>query len=330
MLEIKDNILSDKIQKSFNIFNSLDPNIKYSIMFSGGKDSHALVAVYLMWKEAFEKSLDIEIIFADTMLEVPSLYEIINKMETFLQEKKVIFKKVTSKKSYWYYQFGIGYAVPDHRIRWCTSRLKIDVIGKKRFPITGRHYGESKARDIRLGCNSGECGVDKVKKSVDPIIDFTNCDVWDFLFYCDDTVLYNGVFNSLKSTYKNSVDEKGSLRMGCLMCPVVGKNTLKSDPRKGRLIGVPVRLVLETLRKGIRLRSPKTKKDGAIFIEDRRRCWDLLDRKTLIENGYMTLEDEKLITEMLEIGVYPKSYSKEWIELEHERIKHLPIQLEIW
>jgi hypothetical protein len=55
-----------------------------------------------------------------------------------------------------------------------------------------------------------------------------------------------------------------------------------------------------------------------------------LDKELLLRSGYITKEDIDLIDLALEGNSYPKSYSPEYIEKEHERISKLPIQLNLF
>jgi 3'-phosphoadenosine 5'-phosphosulfate sulfotransferase (PAPS reductase)/FAD synthetase len=320
--------LYSKIKRAIHTFNKLDRSKSYHLAFSGGKDSHVLLVIYLLWKKIFNPKINIKIKFSDTRLESDSLYQLIENIELQLHGKER-FQRVYPVNNYWFYQFIIGYPVPNWRNRWCTLKLKVEPMNQdKSIPITGRHYGESEERDKRLkadNCSSGECGVDKIKKSFDPILDFRNCDIWELLFYADGTILYEGVFNHLKKTYNQSETKSGSLRMGCFMCPVVSINTLKEKE------GITIRKTLERLRESRRIRNPTKRKgkyiEGAIYIEDRRTIWQELDKDILLKMGYITKAEIKEIDHFIKLNSYPQSYSKEWIEAEHLRIKKQPTQL---
>jgi DNA sulfur modification protein DndC len=318
----EDEKLLEKIELSIVNFNQLDLSQKYHLAFSGGKDSTALLAVFLLWKKIYNiDTSNFVVRFADTRLETESLYRLIENIENTIKDVKI--DRVLPEFNYWYYQFVVGYPVPNHRNRWCTKQLKIEPMKKdKALTITGRHLGESLARDNRLLCQSGECGIDKIKTSYDPLLHFTNCDVWDLLFYADGTVLYEGVFNTLKSTYNQSEDKNGSLRMGCFMCPVVGLSTIKSNNTEA---GLNFRLLLEELRKCRRIRNPRTKRKGAIYILDRRKIWEELDKQTLIDLGYITKQEIKEIDLLIQKDSYPKTYTQEWINSEHQRIEKATI-----
>jgi 3'-phosphoadenosine 5'-phosphosulfate sulfotransferase (PAPS reductase)/FAD synthetase len=321
-------VLFEKVRLAVANFNQLDLAKNYHLAFSGGKDSHALLVVYLLWKKMFNPKIKLTIKFSDTRLESDLIYQSIKNIENQLNGKE-LFERTYPVNNYWFYQFVIGYPVPDYRVRWCTSELKIKPMShNKSISITGRHYGESEERDKKLkldNCSSGECGIDRIKKSFDPILHFRNCDVWDLIFYADGKLLYEGVFRQLKKTYSQTQSEVGSLRMGCFMCPVIGINTLRID--QSRQHGMSIRLTLEKLRGSRRLKSPRTGKNGAIYIEDRRTIWRELDKEILLKFGYITEIEIKEIDKLIQLDSYPKTYSQEWIKSEHERINKEPIQL---
>jgi len=108
------------------------PNI---LLFSGGKDSTALLLMIL------NKEINItieEIIFCDTGMEFPEMYDHINKIKKQLKIPITILKP---PRSFNYLMFkhiqkkgknkGIkGYAWPSGRVNWCTGFLKRDVSNK--------------------------------------------------------------------------------------------------------------------------------------------------------------------------------------------------------
>lgn len=227
ILKCEDKPLLNKIAGAIAIFDSLDLSQKYHLAFSGGKDSHALLIVFLVWQKIRQVNTDnFVVLFADTLLETQSLYSLITAIEETVKTVKI--QRVYPQHSYWWYQFAYGVPVPSKFNRSCTNYLKVMPMQKNGKAITGRHFGESEVRDARLSsCSSGECGTDKIKSSYDPIVNFRNCDVWDLIFFADYSgVLYEGVLNALHSTYNQSEDKSGSLRMGCFMCPVAGRSTI--------------------------------------------------------------------------------------------------------
>ena len=100
---------------------------RYVVSFSGGKDSTAMVL--RMHKERIKMD---DVIFADSSVEFPSLYEHIDKVEKHIGRKII---RVKAEHDFLYYLSeyrrtkgsrvdikGLGF--PDHRVRWCTKELK--------------------------------------------------------------------------------------------------------------------------------------------------------------------------------------------------------------
>lgn len=329
LTNIKDDPLLKIIYKSIENFEILPKNQEYCLSFSGGKDSHVLLAIYILYLKLGNKPLNLKVKFADTELEHYSLYKTINKAKTYCNSLSIPFEVVKGKYSYWYIQFALGYPVPNWKNRWCTGKLKVSPMqrSKKIKALSGRHLGESKLRDKKLNktCGSDSCGEDLIKDKYDPLLHWRNCDIWDALFYFDGKFLYDDVFNILKNQYNQAEDKKtGSLRMGCFMCPVITVNTIKSNLNSGLLDqeGFKIRLLLEDMRKARRIKSPKTHKQGAIFIDDRRYYWNLLNKDYLLENNYIKSSDIENITISLQSDYsYPPTYKKEWIDQQHLNFK---------
>lgn len=107
--------------------------IKHIVSFSGGKDSTAMLLMMI------ENNIHIdEIIFLDTGVEFPQMYEHIKKVEKYINRSITILK---AENSFEYMMFDYvktrgknkgkkGYSWPDFRNRWCTSYLKKQVIKK--------------------------------------------------------------------------------------------------------------------------------------------------------------------------------------------------------
>lgn len=106
---------------------------KNIVSFSGGKDSTAMLLLMI------EKNIKIdEIIFLDTGMEFPAMYQHIKQVERFIDRSITILR---AEKSFEYMMLEYekqrgknkgqkGYSWPDFRNRWCTSYLKKQVIKK--------------------------------------------------------------------------------------------------------------------------------------------------------------------------------------------------------
>lgn len=105
--------------------------VKHIVSFSGGKDSTAMLL------KMIEENMQIdEIIFCDTGLEFPAMYEHIRKVEKYIERPITILR---SKYTFEYYMFEYektkgknkgskGYSWPDFKNRWCTRILKEQVV----------------------------------------------------------------------------------------------------------------------------------------------------------------------------------------------------------
>jgi 3'-phosphoadenosine 5'-phosphosulfate sulfotransferase (PAPS reductase)/FAD synthetase len=108
--------------------------------FSGGKDSTAMV-LHLIETGA---KLD-EVIYCDTYKEFPAMYRHIEKVKKVIQDAGIKFTELRSEKSFDYLMFDHevnrrskaviekygnpkGYSWAGSLTRWCTSKLKIQII----------------------------------------------------------------------------------------------------------------------------------------------------------------------------------------------------------
>ena len=106
---------------------------KHIVSFSGGKDSTAMLLLML------EKGMQVdEIIFCDTTVEFPEMYEHIKKVEKYIGRPITILKAEHSyeymlldhQKTRGQYKGEKGYDWTGPRYRWCTRYLKQDVVKK--------------------------------------------------------------------------------------------------------------------------------------------------------------------------------------------------------
>lgn len=111
--------------------------MKHIVQFSGGKDSTAMLLMML------EKGMPVdEIIFCDTGKEFPAMYDHIEKVHTYIHTlygKEITTLKADKSFDYYFSEHiktkgkhmdnkGYGWATP--LMRWCTSKLKVDVTTK--------------------------------------------------------------------------------------------------------------------------------------------------------------------------------------------------------
>lgn len=115
----------------------------YIVSFSGGKDSTALTLLLIENKMKVD-----EVIYCDVGKEFPAMYRHIEKVKTAVEQAGIKFTTLKSDLSFDYYMFEhkpkrrkpeefrkkygevSGYSWADHRNRYCTQLLKIQVINK--------------------------------------------------------------------------------------------------------------------------------------------------------------------------------------------------------
>ena len=162
----------------------MNNNIKHIVSFSGGKDSTAMLL------KMIENDMPIDdIIFLDTTVEFPEMYEHINKVEKHIGR---IITKLKAEKDFEYMLLHYekkkgknkgqkGYSFPDFRNRWCTRYFKQDVI---------KRYLKEKYKDYEIIEYHG-IAVDETKrleknknKNIKyPLVDW-NMTEQDCLNYC--------------------------------------------------------------------------------------------------------------------------------------------------
>jgi len=313
--------LDDLTDWTFEVFNSLDKSLKYSIAFSGGKDSHVLLGLYFHWCQITENKLNANVVFSDTLLESTQLLKLIENINNSIEINHHNFLKVkpSLEKNFWVLLVGLGYPVPDYKNRWCTKYLKVEPMkANKGVVIAGSHKGESHTRDNRLnGCGSIECGIDKITNKIEPIAVWNNCDVWDWIIERGDTYLYQGVSDNLLKLYDIQESQSGSLRMGCFMCPVVAKARIDKQVTDGTIpeFSIKIRELIEQLRNAPRILSPKTKKAGAILVDSRIDFWGKLKKyfPAMLENKWIDEDVITLVDSLLARRAYPPTYKQSWI-----------------
>lgn len=214
------------------------------ITFSGGKDSTTTLVIALETALSLSRQVErIDVVYSDTMIEIP----VIQQYALGFLEYLKIFHRVASlplhchvvypaiEESFWVCLLGKGYPPPHQRFRWCTRRLKIEPVEDalksfvrpdKTVILTGVRFGESRDRDARLhqSCSrGGECGQgvwfeysSRLQAAyLAPIVDWKECDVWDFLQFCAPVLGYPT--NHLEESVYNGRET----RFGCWTCTVV-------------------------------------------------------------------------------------------------------------
>lgn len=97
------------------------------VSFSGGKDSTAMLL------RMIELNMQVdEIIFCDTGVEFPAMYDHLDKVESYIGRKITRLRRPNSFEdmllSHVKKNGTVGYSFPDFRNRWCTAYFKRDAI----------------------------------------------------------------------------------------------------------------------------------------------------------------------------------------------------------
>jgi len=233
--------LERSIQHAYASFDQLiDRGIDHwMLMYSGGKDSTTTLLLALEYALEHPKRVrQIEVVFSDTQVEIPTLHlyasDFLRQLESHPAHPIIHTVKPPVEKTFWTLMIGRGYPAPHQKFRWCTDKLKIqpaEVIIKN-LPaegnlaiITGVRFGESDVRDKRmnLSCSrGGECGQGMWFNHsarlnalyAAPIASWRECDVWDYVNYVGPSLGYPTA--ELQDIYQGH-----NTRFGCWTCTVV-------------------------------------------------------------------------------------------------------------
>lgn len=187
--------------------------MKHVVSFSGGKDSTAMLL------KMIEENIKIdEIIFCDTGVEFPAMYEHIHKVERYIERPITILK---SQYTFEYLMFDYvktkgkkkgsrGYSWPDFRNRWCTRVLKEQVIRQYLSKYKGVIEFHGIALDEKERADKNNDG--RIIKY--PLIEWKMTEK-DCLEYCYSKGFdWNGLYEKLT-------------RVSCFLCPLQRVGELK-------------------------------------------------------------------------------------------------------
>jgi DNA sulfur modification protein DndC len=216
---------------------------RWVVTFSGGKDSTLTLALTLDFLRSKEKRPRVDVVYADTMMEIPAMRRTAASMLTFVRrfarENRLpvrVHEVVPDvERRYWVCVIGRGYPPPKPKFRWCTKRLKIEPAegyvdnGEPTAVLTGVRFGESAQRTGRLlaSCaTGGECGQDfwfqkrpgsETVTYFAPIVQWETCKVWDFLTFVAPSAGWPT--GEVVGLYGDS-----KLRFGCWTCTLVRRD----------------------------------------------------------------------------------------------------------
>lgn len=228
---MKQKTLEEKIRESISLIKRAERlSLQYSnkgffLAFSGGKDSQALYHVAKMAGVKFEPHYSV------TTLDPPELVHFIKRQypDVKFDLSKYTFSQLCLKKK----------ALPTKIVRFCCTELK-ETKGAGFVTLTGIRRQESRKRALRneveivskltkyrqsgnfqqiiesLQENKRQeirCVNGRDKIVINPIIDWTESDVWNFL-------------NNIVAVPHCELYDKGWKRIGCLFCPYASKKEL--------------------------------------------------------------------------------------------------------
>jgi DNA sulfur modification protein DndC len=239
------NQMTDSIQLTIDSLMAYCPKYKHwGLAWSGGKDSTTLVTliVWLLRSGRIPKPESITIMYADTRMELPPLWEaaqeIISELREYGFEVRVVVAPI--EKRFFCYMLGRGVPPPTNKFRWCTGKMKIEPMetelevlfsekGEKILMLTGIRIGESAVRDARIvmSCSKdgGECGQgwyqetlpDVMCDKLAPLLHWRLCHVWEWLKHWAPLPEYGDWSTAILAIIYGEDD----VRTGCIGCNLV-------------------------------------------------------------------------------------------------------------
>lgn len=192
------------------------------VAFSGGKDSQT---VYHLTEAA---GVDFEAVYSATTIDPPEVVR-------FIRKNYPMVRFHVPMMSFWKLAEHTR-MLPNRRMRYCCSVLK-EATSPGRVTLTGVRKEESAKRAKRqiLDINKKprqfdefertdkidvQCfGNGKEKITVNPILDWTETDVWQYL-------------NNVVNVPHCELYDKGRSRVGCLFCPMKSQKEIVDDMQR--------------------------------------------------------------------------------------------------
>lgn len=192
--------IEDKVKDSIQLLRDLEPEEGYYLADSGGKDSGCVKHLAKIAGVKYDAHYNV------TTIDPP---EIVYFLRDFYPETKFEYPEKPLLVKMIDKQFP-----PMRHMRWCCEIYKESGGGGRRV-ITGMRKAESAKRKKRKPVEF--CFKDKTKQYINPIMFWSDCDVWEFikqenLPYC-------------------SLYDDGWKRIGCLFCPMAGKHRMVEAKR---------------------------------------------------------------------------------------------------
>lgn len=210
----------DKVQRSIDRLKLFEPEDGYFLAFSGGKDSVVIHRLAQMAGVKYDAHYNV------TSVDPPELVQFVK--ECMKRDPKISFDYPTDKDGNRITMWSLiekNKMPPTRLARYCCTALK-ESSGIGRVTMTGVRWAES----VNRSKNQGLVNISNAKKNlilnddndksrrsveqcyrtrktlVNPIIDWTDADVWEFI-------------HTNKIPYCRLYDE-GFTRLGCIGCPM--------------------------------------------------------------------------------------------------------------
>jgi len=191
--------IRDRVQIAIDRLRNFEPDEGYYLAFSGGKDSVTILRLAEMAGVKFDAHYNV------TTVDPPELVQFIKKQHPDVERHRpemTMFQLIRYK--HW---------PPMRKQRYCCEWLK-EKGGEGRFVVTGVRWAESPRRKLQRGMLE-QCAT-KHTRTLNPIIDWSDADVWEFIRQED--VPYCSLY------------DEGFTRLGCVLCPL-GSNQEKEAAR---------------------------------------------------------------------------------------------------
>lgn len=191
----------DRIRQFTPKGRSLFEKDKYQVGYSGGKDSECVIRLMQIAGVPFDSHYNV------TTIDPPELVYHIRKQHpevTWNRPDMHLLTRMVTKEAF----------PPTRRMRWCCKHYK-ERTGIDALTVLGIRNEEGTQRGKRRMVES--CRNDSRKRFLNPIIDWTEDDVWRFI--------------KDQNIEACSLYSEGWKRLGCIGCPMARKGWLKQFER---------------------------------------------------------------------------------------------------